>query len=261
MRPQDPFFVADDAGFIAQPWTRGPWDPRAQHGGPPAALMLRAMELAAPDAQLARLTVEFLRSIPIARCELELEATRTGRRALGFACTLRADGRACARAHGLFLRDAPLAVPPGLPPSPAPRDPLVYPAHEFEFFGDRVGYHKAMELRRPPPPDGPGRGALWLRLRGRLVEGEDPSPAQRVVVAADAINGVGFGLDLARFSFPNADLSVYLHRLPESEWLLLETTHNTQASGRGLADGLISDPRGPIGRALESQVLEPRGAG
>lgn len=261
MRPHDSFFVAEGAGFVAQPWTRGPWDPRAQHGGPPAALMLRAMELAAPDAQLARLTVEFLRSIPITRCDLDLEPTRSGRRALGFACTLRAEGRVCARAHGLFLRDAPLALPPGLPPVPAARDPLIHPPHEFDFFGDRVGYHKTMELRRPPQPEALGRGVIWLRLRGRLVADEDPSPAQRVLVAADAINGVGFALDLTRFNFPNADLTVHLHRLPVSEWLLLETTHNTQASGRGMSDGLISDPQGPIGRALESQVIERRGAG
>lgn len=258
MRPDEAFFTADGDGFVAHPWTRGPWDARAQHGGPPAALMLRAMEREAGDAPLVRLTVELLRPIPIDRCALELVATRTGRRALGYSCTLTAGGRPCARAHGLFLRGTPLGLPPAQRPAPADLDPLAAPARTFGFFPDPVGYHTAMDLRVPPCPERPGSGAAWLRMRGRLVAGEDPSPAQRVVVAADAINGVGFALDLRRYSFSNADLTVHLHRLPVGPWILLESTHTSQPTGHGLADALLSDVRGPLGRALESQALELR---
>jgi hypothetical protein len=46
---------------------RGPWDPRALHGGPVAALLARAVERA-DDAgtpfHVARLTVELLRPVP-----------------------------------------------------------------------------------------------------------------------------------------------------------------------------------------------------
>ena len=47
--------------------TRGPWDPGAQHAGPPAALLGRALERL-PDAeefQVGRVTFEILRSVPI----------------------------------------------------------------------------------------------------------------------------------------------------------------------------------------------------
>ena len=37
-------FVATDGRFVASELARGPWDPNAQHGGAPAALLMRAFE-------------------------------------------------------------------------------------------------------------------------------------------------------------------------------------------------------------------------
>ncbi len=263
MQPDDALYTADDAAtFTASEWTRGPWDRGLQHGGPPAALMLRAMEREAAHAgefQPARLTVEFLRGVPIGRCELAVETTRPGRRALGLTATISAAGRPCARAHGLFVRVADVPVPDALVPRAAATDPLAWPARVFTFFDEPVGYHTAMEVRYAPEPLGPGRGAAWLRLRGRLVAGEDPSPAQRVAVAADAVNGVGFALDFRRYTFINADLTIYLHRALVGPWVLLRAVHLSQPSGLGLVDAEIADPLGPIGRALEAQVLDFRG--
>ena len=52
---------------LATALTRGPWDPGAQHAGPPAALLARAIEQL-PDSerfQVARVTFEILRPVPI----------------------------------------------------------------------------------------------------------------------------------------------------------------------------------------------------
>src|SRR4051812_42825407 len=47
--------------------TRGPWDPRHQHAGPPSALLARAIEAAGgiEDGQLARITVDILRPVAL----------------------------------------------------------------------------------------------------------------------------------------------------------------------------------------------------
>ncbi|WP_434426982.1 thioesterase family protein [Nannocystis pusilla] len=266
MRPDEAFYLPDGdadraARFIATPWTRGPWDLRLQHGGPPTALMLRAMERRAGelgDFQLARVTTDFLRPVPIAACDLVVETLRAGRQALGLQCTLAVDGRPCARAGALFIRRAAVPVPPALAPKGEPLDPRGLPEGTFDFFLDPVGYQTAMELRLGTCPLEPGFGDGWLRLRGRLVAGEAPSPAQRVAVAADAINGVGFALEFARWTFINADLTIYLHRALEGEFVRLRTRHVSQPDGRGLVDAELGDHRGPIGRALEAQVLAPR---
>ena len=50
--------------------TRGPWDPGAQHAGPPAALLARALERCEPrpGLQIGRVTVEILGPSPRSPC-------------------------------------------------------------------------------------------------------------------------------------------------------------------------------------------------
>jgi hypothetical protein len=40
----DAFYRAEDDRLIPSELTRGPWDPDAQHAGPPSALLARALE-------------------------------------------------------------------------------------------------------------------------------------------------------------------------------------------------------------------------
>ncbi len=69
---------------------RGPWDPRALHGGAPAALIARAFERTEPGAELpfARLGFEFLKPIPFAELEVATEIVRNGRRVQELAAEL-----------------------------------------------------------------------------------------------------------------------------------------------------------------------------
>ena len=62
-----------------------------------------------------------------------------------------------------------------------------------------------------------GPATVWMRMRQPLVAGEQPSPLQRLLVAADSGNGVSATLDWARFVFINVDLSVHLNRMPAGE--------------------------------------------
>jgi hypothetical protein len=70
------FYEADGERHVATELTRGPWDPGAQHAGPPSALLARAIELL-PDSerfQVGRITFEILRPIPIAPVEITTRA-------------------------------------------------------------------------------------------------------------------------------------------------------------------------------------------
>ena len=63
------FYVPDGDRFRSTDWTRGPWDPRQQHAGPPTALLGRAIEGLEGSERftVARLSVELLRSVPLDR--------------------------------------------------------------------------------------------------------------------------------------------------------------------------------------------------
>ena len=67
-----------------------------------------------------------------------------------------------------------------------------------------------------------GPATVWMRMRQPLVAGEEPSPLQRLLAAADSGNGVSATLDLAGHLFINVDLTVHLIRLPVGEWVCLD---------------------------------------
>lgn len=257
-----PFYQRDGERLIPTALTSGPWSEALQHGGPPSALLARACEHLAPAAlwHPARVTIDFLRPIPVA-APLQAEATlhRSGKQALGVDAELRSilDGqpRPVARARALFIRRQPLELPPNTAPPDLPRDPSDLPPLAFDFFRWKVGYHSAVAIRGESGSFGAGPAVAWMRPLHPLVADEPISPLQRVLIVADAINGVGSNLDMRRHSFVNADLGVYLHRLPESEWIRLAAAPHPQATGVGLVHAELADTRGPIGHALESQVI------
>jgi hypothetical protein len=122
-----------------------------------------------------------------------------------------------------------------------------------------VGYHAAMEnrfVRGAFRELGPA--TVWMRMRHPLVEGEEPSPLQRLLTAADSGNGVSATLDLSRFIFINVDLTVHLHRQPVGEWVCLDAITLPQPNGVGVADTVLHDERGPIGRALQTLLVRER---
>jgi hypothetical protein len=97
-----------------------------------------------------------------------------------------------------------------------------------------------------------------MRMKVPLVDGEAPSPLQRVLAAADSGNGVSNVLDFSQHVFINADLTVHLIRYPAGEWVCLDATTSIDPDGIGLADTALFDERGRIGRAAQSLFVAPR---
>jgi hypothetical protein len=267
----DSFYEPDGDGFAATEATRGPWDAGAQHAGPPAALIGRELELLTdghmgggdgPPAQVARITYEILRSVPIARLRVEAEVLRPGRRVEMVAATLSDEaGEPVMRAQGWRLRTEQVEFerPSGFPdPPPGPED--AEPGR-FPEVGFDVGYHTNMDYRfvRGSFLE-PGPATVWMRMGVPLVAGEEPTPLQRVLTAADSGNGVSVALDWTRFLFINVDLSVHLHRLPQGEWVCLDAVTLPEPSGIGIADTRLFDQRGAIGRGVQTLLIAERSA-
>jgi hypothetical protein len=101
-----------------------------------------------------------------------------------------------------------------------------------------------------------GPATVWLRMRGALVEGEQPSPLERLMVAADAGNGVSAVLDWREHLFINTELTVHVLRPPEGEWVGLDAV--THVDGVGLAESVIWDRRGRVGRGAQSLLVRRR---
>jgi hypothetical protein len=104
----------------------------------------------------------------------------------------------------------------------------------------------------------PGPGTAWARMRYPLVEGEEPSPLQRVLVVADSGNGASRELNGLKWWFINPELTVHLHREPVGEWVCLDATTHVSEGGVGLATSVLSDVEGPIGVGAQSLFVARR---
>ena len=243
--------------------TRGPWDAAHQHGGAPASLLAGLVERAEPGSQrrVARITLEIVRPVPLTELRSEVEVVRPGKRVQLVEVRLFAGDDLVTRGVALRLRrdeDSP-APPVGddAPPLDEPdagtefRLPFVPPGEEM--FG-----HDGVELRYTRGGWDPGDAFVWIALRREVIDGEEPSPVQRAMAAADFGNGVSAVLDWDRFAFINPDLTVYLERDPVGRWVGLDAVTRVASDGTALAESVLYDERGRVGRALQSLLVQPR---
>ena len=127
----DCFYVplsGDGSRWRATGHTAGPWDPTAQHGGPPSALLGRATERCAPrdDVVVARVSVELLGPVPVGELDLRVRVARPGRSVELVEAVLAAGGRDVARAWAWrVLRTSATPVPDRRPVPPALPEPGV----------------------------------------------------------------------------------------------------------------------------------------
>lgn len=251
-------FEVDGETAVPSELTRGPWDPGAMHGGPPAALLARAIEQCEPGPAsfLARLTVELLRPIPLRPLTISARTLRPGKMVHWIEAILRADDLEVARAVGLRLRtvtDSMVSAPP-LDDYPGPETGATIDLDPKSVRG--VGFWNANEIRMVAGTFlAAGPGSAWIRLTVPLVAGEEPTPSQRVAAAADFASGIGNPLDVAFAAAINADLTVAMHRSLRGEWVGIEARAWAQSHGTGMAEAVIHDVEGAIGRSVQSLLV------
>jgi len=246
---------------------RGPWDPRAQHGGAPCALFAHVAEQSAPGPgwQLARLTVELVKPVPVAPLVTRTQV-QSSRATVRVGIDLLAGDVVVARAHALLLAGNALALPAGLQGWPQQQlRPLPRDCSErvrIPGLPDGVSFYGSAVESRVAEGDStqPGPCGAWFRLAVPLVAGTANSPAMRTAAAADFGNGLSWVLPAERFLFTNADMSLNLFRAPEGEWIGLRSVTEAHGHGAGLTVSHLYDERGPVGLATQTLVLRERAA-
>jgi len=253
----------DDGGewFLPTELARGPWDPEACHAGPPTGLLARALERALPDLRLARISVDLGRPVPMAGFRITTEVLRAGR-ATGNTRASLVDGEGVVRvtATGAHVLASPTPVfPITLGSADTPRLADAEPG-EFPFGATvhgRPGFRDAVSVRYPAG-EGPGVGptSVWMRTVP-LLAAEGSSPFQRICPLADCGNAFSRHAEPMQVQFVNTDLVIALHRDPVGDWLGSRAASHWQPTGVGLADALLFDDEGAVGRALQTMLLRP----
>ncbi|GAC1439476.1 MAG: thioesterase family protein [Mycobacteriales bacterium] len=256
---KESFYLPLGADHWSSTWhTTGPWDARFQHGGPPSALLGRAVEQTSPreDMMVARVTVEILGPIPVGELTVTATVVRPGRRVELVEATMSAAGRPVARAAAWRVMRSAAAGVASRHPLP-PTLPAADPGLGTGGWVD--GYLSAVEwrfVRGHFTEQGPS--SAWTRLRIPLVAGEEPSPLQRVLAVADSGNGISSELELTDWHFINPELTVHLHREAVGEWVCLDAATTISPAGAGLATSVLSDLTGPIGVGAQALLVAAR---
>jgi len=255
-------FERDGDRYTPTPLTRGPWDPKAMHGGAPCALFAHVCEShdPGPAGFVARVTVELLRPVPLTPLTMRVRTIRPGRKVQWLeAALVDNDDHEMTRATVLRLRSddvdtsGSVCLNAQTPPPPDSGHPP-----ETVFGPGDVGYWSAHEVRIVSGNwSEPGPGTAWFRLRCPVVAGEVLSPCARAAACADFGSGVGNPLRYTQATAINADVTVALHRHPIGEWVCLESGSWVHPHGVGLAETRLHDERGPIGRARQTLLVEP----
>ncbi len=265
------FEVLDETHLQASELSRGPWDPRALHGGPVAALAARGLERAIADAsgpddpafRPVRLTVELERPVGLDPLVVAAEVTRPGRSVRTAELSLHDEsGRRLVRATLVAIRARPepldlteAVLPDDVPPAP-PDGSTATPwvTHEGRAFHLDAVTHAFVAgsfLELGPSID-------WIRLVVPVVAGEEPSPLQRVAAAADFGNGISAAVPHASHTFINPDITVTLLREAVGAAIGVAATTRVDDAGIGGTETVLWDERGRLGAAVQTLLVETR---
>jgi hypothetical protein len=236
--------------------TAGPWSTEAQHGGPPAALLGRAIE-ALDAGVVGRFTLELWGPVPVGPLGAAATVVRPGRSVSLVRAELTDVGRgrpvATATAW-LFPRAEDGPVPAGPAPEHGPEDGLEHPRPE----GWSPGYLDAVTWRWiSGSVGGPGPGVVWMRPPD-LVEGEPVSPMQRLLACIDSASGVSSVLDVREWAFLNTELTVHVLREPVGEWVCLSAETTLGPGAVGIAEATAYDALGPVARSAQALLVQRR---
>ena len=260
-------------GNVVEPTdlARGPWDPKALHGGPVAALIAQAIEELPADGVawfVSRLTVELERPVTLQPLVVETEITRPGRKVSVVDATLRlaSTGSVLARARALRIREADVALPhddetlaPMLERPPAPLGP-EHGTDEETLASDYIAFHNGAVAHRFIALPNAVNGAVfdWIRLLVPVLPDRPLTPLQRIAAAADFANGISHVLAFESHLFLNPELTIHLFHPMRGEWVGMASTTYHGPRGVGMSDTALFDIDGRIGHSNQSLLLDVR---
>ena len=251
-----PFFTRDGDAFMPTAIASGPWDPKSLHGRGIVGLLAFAIEQrhGAEDFVPARLTVDMFR-LPNVMTPIEVKTrlVRDGLRIRVIEADFLSGGVAMARASCQLLRRTEnpqgnvwsppnweVPAPASIPPPTDPRANL----HGKWTTRPIVGAMGSVGPRR-----------LWMGEVRDLVEGAPLTPFVRAAVAADFASPFANAGDQG-LEFINSDVTLYLHRLPVTEWIGFEAVNHHATDGIAIGECWLYDEQGAIGTATVAALAQ-----
>lgn len=234
---------------------QGAWNQHEQHMAPATGVLCYELEHFQPrtDMRIGRISLDIFGLIPLDEFTITTQVIRAGKTIELVEACMQAQGKTCivARAWRMqtqdsssiaALEDQPIATPENLPKW-----------NGMERWAG--GFIRSMEFRVAPEHRA-GKGIVWLTNEKTVLQDHPYSEFAHIMGMIDTANGI-VPRQEGDFSwaFPNLDLQIHLHRLPQGKWLGLETVQQYGADGIGLTSSILHDIYGPFGRSEQILTL------
>lgn len=245
--------------YLSTIHSQGAWSDAEQHMAVATGVITAELEHynPRPEMDFGRISLDILGMIHFGEFTITTRVIRPGKTIELLESTMESKGRPCivARAWRILkhdthfisgLEDAPLAHPEELP--------------DWEGMKHWPGgYIQSIQVKAHPDRRA-GKGIVWLNTPIEMVEGQATSDFVHIIGLIDTANGIvpRRGSDRT-WGYPNLDLQIHMHRLPEGRWLGLETIQQYGSSGIGLTSSVLHDVHGPFGRSEQILTVRPLG--
>lgn len=243
----EPFFRRDGDYLIPTEQASGPWKAGSLHGRAVVGVLAAEIENRHGDPEFmpARVTVDLHSPAMIAPLEVRTTVVRDGRRIRVVDAELVCEGRAVARASCQFLRRSSgpggrrwhgetWAVPPPESFEQVMDSPETMNGRwDFRWISGNFGVAE--------------QSRAWMREVRPMIGGEEPTPFMRLMAGADNVSPMTMFGEGAGSGFINSDLTIYLVRLPVSEWIGYEALAQEEHDGIAIGHCNIYDTEGRIG--------------
>jgi len=251
-----PFFTRHGDGFMPTSVANGPWSPQSMHGRVVIGLLAFVIEErhGSDDFVPARLTVDMFRLPNIMTpVEVTTKRVREGLRIKVIEAEFVSGGTCMARASCQLLRKTENAAgnvwsPPNWD-VPAPSD-IPKPTDP------RLGMNGKWETRPITGHMGSlGERRLWMSEVRELVEGVEMTPFVHVAAGADFASPFANAGDQG-LGYINSDVTIYLHRLPVTNWIGFEVVNHHATDGVAIGECWLYDEQGPIGTSTVAALAQ-----
>jgi hypothetical protein len=258
----------DEDTFESTPLANAGWYEEGQHGGALAALIvgrIGSVPTLTP-MQVARVTVEIFRVVPLVPLTVRPTVVREGKRIQTIQVDV-TDPNGTLLSMGIIqrLRIADRELPrEAATESTGLSEPGESRITDSRTWGigdtrKKMFHRDAIEIREIEGGFGSiGPGAVWVRTRIPIIAGRANTPAQRTVIAGDFCNGVSRKLGLDDWVFMNSDLTVHIGRYPTGEWVGLDARSSYSNDGRGVASGSLWDTEHWVGQSAQTLYVDTR---
>lgn len=237
---------------------QGAWNENEQHMAPATGIICAELEQFQPreEMRIGRISLDIFGLIAFGEFEITTKTIRPGKTIELIEATMSAQGKTCivARAWRMLMQNSQEIA--------ALEDAAIAQPEQYQPWEGMKrwpgGFIQTLEIRNNPELHRNGKGIVWATSSTEMVADQNTSDFVRLMGIIDISNGIAPRLPQLplEWSFPNLDLQVHMHRLPQGKWVGLEAIQQYGHDGIGLTSTILHDIYGPFGRS--EQILTIR---